>query len=369
MPSIFEKFSKHKKFKDEIIPPTREFEFISTGILNLNLLFSGKVFGGVMKGSMTMMSAPSQLGKSFVGMNVLKNAQKAGMECMILHTEKNFDFKWAEKIGIDTAPDKLLVFEISNLTSLKQIVQEAVEGKSRKERENLFILIDSWGSIVTTVQQKKAGEGSETKDMSEAYWKNGFANIIKDTDVTAFILNHVYDNVGGFGDPLEIPGGKRLYFNSQSVVLGSSVAKDRETDNSISGDIITARTHKGRGVYRYTTLKYRIKQSGGLDLFYGLLPDALEAGVVEKPKNGKYSRPCIEDDKEWKEKQIYCKDFWLPVFKETDFAEWLEDKYTPKNQDLDISGDDITIMIQKDGVNVTQVVSKEEAGIVDEDED
>jgi RecA/RadA recombinase len=347
--SLYKKLSKSKALKDEIIPRDRTFEYISTGVLTMNLLFSGKHKGGILKGAMTMMSAPSQLGKSFIGLNILKNAQKKGMECIVLHTEKNFDFKWAERIGVNTDPEKLIVIETSNLTKLKQIVSEMIEGRIRTERENIFCLVDSWGSIVTSVQREKAASGSETRDMSESYWKNQLANIMSDSDATYFILNHVYDNLGGFGDPLQIPGGKRLYFNCNSVVLGASLAKDKD-GTDITGDKITAKTHKGRGANRYTTLKYRIKQTGGLDLFYGLLEDAIEHGCVEQgvskttgnPKAGSYRRSFIDDDESLQEKKIYTKEFWTPIFKETDFGEWLDNKYAPVDTEYDVCNEDIT---------------------------
>ncbi len=272
-----------------------------------------------------------------------------------MQTEKNFPFDWAEKIGIDTAPNKLIVYESSNLIKLRQFVAEMIEGYTREQRRNIFVLVDSWGSIVTHVQTKKAKEGSETRDMSEAYWKNQFANIMNETDATYFCLNHVYDNTGGFGDPLAIPGGRRLYFNCNGVVLGSSVAKFKEGD-AITGDIITARTHKGRGVKRYFTLKYRIKQSGGLDLFYGLLDDAIECGVVKqsitkstgKPKKGYWRNDFMPIDEGLAERDIYNKEFWITIFKNTNFSDFLESKYTSKDKELDVADDDVVDLIDSD---------------------
>ena len=44
--------------------------------------------------------------------------------------------------------------------------------------------------------------------------------------------------------------------------------------------------------------------SGGLDVLYGLLPDAIESGVVEIPKKGYYARTYVDDDKNVREKDI-----------------------------------------------------------------
>ena len=127
---------------------------------------------------------------------------------------------------------------------------------------------------------------------------------MKESDCTYFVINHVIDNTGGFGDPLKIPGGRRLYFNSENVVLATGKARDKGTDGDISGAIMTATTHKGRKALEKSKLRFRIKHKGGLDMFYGLLDDALEGGFVVKPKNGSFNRPCIADDVNWKERNL-----------------------------------------------------------------
>lgn len=335
--SVFDKIRKNKKLNDKVLNRDKKVEYISTGIIALNLLHSGKVRGGIKKGTMNMISADSALGKSFIGLSVLKNAQKKGMECIVIDSEKSFDFGWANNIGIDTADDKLMVVQMSNIIDIKQFIQDVTKGYTRAERENVFILFDSWGVLISQVILDKAAKGADTKDMSLPVWKNELANIMKESDCTYYVINHVYDNTGGFGDPLQIPGGKRLYFNCESVVMCSSKAKDKQNEE-ITGAIVTAFTHKGRGNVERKKLKYRIKHQGGLDVFYGLLENALKHGSVVRDGNY-YRRPFIDDDKKEWEKNIYNKDFWGPVFKETDFEEFLEIEYTFKDREIEIKED------------------------------
>jgi RecA/RadA recombinase len=326
--SISDKLMRHKEFGEFMITSDKEFEYISTNVIVLNLLFSGQVRGGLQKGGINHISADSSLGKTFIGLSALKEAQKLGMECYVIDAEKSFDFGWAKKLGIDTDKKSLPVIKTSQIIKIKQFITFIMEGKTLLERNNVFILFDSWGPLVSAVMKKKAGEASETRDMSLPFWKNELANIMKETDFTYFVMNHVYANTGGFGDPLAVPGGKRLYFNSDNVVLGQSKAKDKAASGDITGAIITALAHKGRKAKEKSKLKYRIKHEGGLDMFFGLLPDALEHGCVIKPKNGYYSRPCVEDDKPWREKNIYCPEFWAVLFQKTDFELYLDTKYT-----------------------------------------
>tara|TARA_R110001592_G_scaffold230874_3_gene487894 strand:- start:694 stop:1803 length:1110 start_codon:yes stop_codon:yes gene_type:complete len=328
MSDIYKKLLKNKNLAEYIVTEQKTTEYISTNVISLNLLFSGMVQGGIGKGTINMFSADSSLGKSFVGLSILKEAQNSGMECVVIDSERSFDPAWAAKLGINADEKVLPVIKTANIIDLKQIVSVIADGKTREQRQNTFVLFDSWGPLVSAVALKKAAEGSDTRDMSLSFWKNELANIMRESDLTFFVVNHVYSNTGGFGDPLCVPGGKRLYFNSQNVVLGMSKAKDKGSDGEIQGAIITAITHKGRNAKEKSKVKYRIKHEGGLDPFYGLLPDAVEHGCVVKPTNGFYTRPCVEGDKKWREKDIYNAKFWIDIFKLTDFELYLNNKYT-----------------------------------------
>lgn len=131
-----------------------------------------------------------------------------------------------------------------------------------------------------------------------------------------------------------IPGGKGVYFSSSSIVQCTSKAKQKESDGEISGSIITALARKGRFSREHSKLKYLINYDGGINAYFGLLDIALEGGFVEKVSNGFYSRPCVENDKKFREKEIYNSDFWNPILKETDFKEYIEKKYSFKHNDI-----------------------------------
>jgi len=45
-------------------------------------LHTGRVDGGIPIGKISMISAPSMLGKSFVAMGLVKNAQRAGIQLL-----------------------------------------------------------------------------------------------------------------------------------------------------------------------------------------------------------------------------------------------------------------------------------------------
>lgn len=337
-------------------------EFLSTNVITLNLLFSGRVEGGIPKGRISMISAPSMMGKSFIAYGLVKNAQKKGMQVCIIDTERAFSFQFAQAIGIDISPDKLVVLQENGIEEVSGIIMTICNEIPKEERKNLLFIIDSWGALVTSKTLDNALVGNDAADFTIPKKKNNLANIILNTKATYFVVNHVYDNVGGMGDTMNIPGGRKIIFNSDCVVLGRSRAKDTKSasDKTIVGHIITAETYKSRFSKEKSKLQFRIKVDGGLDIFYGILDDALEAGAILADKPGYYTRSHIVDDKPVSEKNLYCSDFWLPVFKDTDFKEYLEKKYTYQTAiDISKEHDALAIMDQEE-TTTEQVESTEE---------
>jgi len=332
---------------DYLINDSEEFvTYISSNFIVGNLLFSGRVKGGIPKGKISMISAPSMLGKSLIALSIIKTAQKEGMDVVIIDTERAFSFNTAKSIGVDVSPEKLIVLQENSIEEVKNIILKIVEGIPRTERANILFVIDSWGTLVSSKSIDDGLEGKDVKDMTLSQKKNELANIILNTKSTYFVVNHVYDNTGGFGDPLQIPGGRRIMFNSDSVVLCSSRAKDKDKDKTITGSIISSQTFKSRHSREKIELQFRIKYDGGLDVFFGLKEDALEGGFIEpgrviddketkkkgepvyKNKPGTFMRTHLKDDILIKEDEMYTIDFWMPIFKSTSFKDYLEKKYT-----------------------------------------
>jgi recombination protein RecA len=339
--SLYKTFSSIKAMKDLILP-RESLEYLSTGVVTLNLAFSGQVRGGITKGKISLFAAPSQSAKTSTALGALKNAQKSGMECVVLDCEHRFDYDWADSLGIKTDPENLLVLESSYLPDICRAVQEMIEGRNRKEKANIYLLLDSWATLVSPTVIEKAEKGSDTKNMSEAVWKNNLANILTNSGMTCFVITHVYDNVGGYGDPLKIAGGRRIYYNATACAMTSTSTKDTDGDD-VEGRILGVTSHKGTKAIPLFKLKYRLNFRNGLDPWYGLLDDALEGGFVER--EGDYLvRPTIDDVK-FKEKNCYCDEFWIPIFKKTLFEGYLNKKYCVESDEPYTEKDDVTELL------------------------
>jgi recombination protein RecA len=305
-------------------------EYLSTNVISLNLLFSGKIRGGITKGKISTIAADSSWGKSIIGLHVLKAAQKANMPCVVIDAEHAFNVQLATDLGIDMT--KVDLYQTASIAKIKAIYGKInTELKTKEERQNTFFLLDSWGPLVSDYTIAKATEGSGTQDMGQLpRLKNELCNVINEYGNTNFIVNQVMENPGQMmGDKFSVPGGKRLFFLSDAIILCSSSAKDKNKDGTIRGKIITAGCKKGRSAKEMTKTKYRIMHNGGIDPFFGLLQDSIDSGVVIKPKGGYYTRPDYDKDgKLWKEEDVYNASFWIPLYNDETFNHFCEAKYS-----------------------------------------
>ena len=66
--------------------------FLQTVFLS-TFFFREELRDGVKKGKISQICADSGWGKSMIGLNVLKAAQQQGLDCVVIDTEKAFNFE------------------------------------------------------------------------------------------------------------------------------------------------------------------------------------------------------------------------------------------------------------------------------------
>ena len=305
---------------------------------------------GIKKGCISQICADSGWGKSMIGYSVLKSAYDSGMDCFIIDTENATNFDVLTSLGVNM--NEVGVFKTNRIPELKQILAKLSKGLTREEARNVFVLFDSWGPIVEEQVMEKAEEASSAVNMSSAKFKNELANVLLACYFTTLVLNHVYASLQMYGDKFEIPGGKRLFFNSDAIMLASSAAKDKDKEGNILGKVITAGVKKGRAAKEFVKTKYLILHNGGVSPYYGLLDEAIDCGEVYKPKPGYYSRTNFDVDKTtgeatklWREEELYCPEFWIPIYQTENFRHYVEAKFAFEDQELITSSQNVLDMI------------------------
>lgn len=328
--SKIDKLKKLKNIQQYLIKDEKTQEFINTGCGVLNILFGGGVDRGIPVGKVSMIAADSSLGKSFLALKIARNAQKKNKSVILFDSEKAYSPAMAESLGINSS--EILVIQNTSVEEVTTQFMNIVEEIKDEILDYVFI-IDSWNVLVTSKSVDDASSGKDVVDMTGAKKKNTFAKLLLHSGATIFVVNQIYSSMDAYALDA-IPGGKGIYYAASAVVQATSKAKEKATDGEITGAIITAQTRKGRFSREHSKLKYLIKYDGGFNAYYGLLDIALEGEFVEKPSNGFYTRPCVENDKKWREKDIYSKEFWNPIFQNTNLKEYIEKEFSFKHNDI-----------------------------------
>jgi RecA/RadA recombinase len=362
---LLAKMMKEKAFADMLRTEQKPIEWLSTNCISVNLLLSGKIKGGIKKGSISMIAAGSGWGKSMIGYAVLKSAQDSGMNCFIVDTENSVNYDLLTKLGINMK--EVGVFGPTNrIPKIKQFITKLMSGLTLDEARNTFLLFDSWGPIIEEQVIEKAEQASSAVNMSSAKFKNELANLLLSAGFTTLVMNHVYASLEMYGDPYKIPGGMRIIFNAENIMLGSSTKKEKDKDKNILGKVITAGVAKGRSAKEFVKTQYLILHAGGISPYYGLLDEAIDCGIVYKPKPGYYARIGydVQVDKEtgelgkpdrvWKESELYCAKFWIPLYKDETFRHYVEAKFAFEDQVLINASEDIMKLMEKEDADLSE---------------
>lgn len=122
------------------------------------------------------------------------------------------------------------------------------------------------------------------------------------------------------------------YYSSDAIwIIGRQQEK---TGTDITGYHFVINIEKSRHVREKSKIPITVTFEGGIAKWSGLLDVAVEGGYIRKPKNGWYEpfNPAtgeIMSDKLLRAKEIESSaPFWLRMFEETNFAEYIQQRYT-----------------------------------------
>jgi hypothetical protein len=142
------------------------------------------------------------------------------------------------------------------------------------------------------------------------------------------VVNHTYSEIGLFPKQI-VSGGTGIYYSADNIFI---IGRQQEKDGTeVVGYNFIVNVEKSRFVREKSKIPVEVTFEGGISKWSGLLDVALEGGFVIKPSNGWYSRVNKEsgevEDKKYRLKDTYTKEFWLSILTSTSFREFIEGKY------------------------------------------
>jgi len=248
-------------------------EWIDTGNYHLNAVFSGDLFGGIPNNRSICLAGESGTGKTFLLLNMVREAQQKGYYVIYYDTEGAVDIDGIQNFGVD--PERFDHQPMSDLpkfrTSITTLIKKMMEAKEKGlQLPKVMIALDSLGMLATQKEIDDAISGNGAADMTRSKMIRSLFRIIT-SDLTGlgipFIFtNHTYASTGMF-PTINLSGGGGLVY-SASVILALSKAQIKEGLVQ-TGIIVSVKTLKNR-FGKPIPIKFHIRWDRGMNRFIGM---------------------------------------------------------------------------------------------------
>ena len=303
---------------------------ITTSVPMINVALSGSIDGGITPG-LTMLAGPSKHFKTGFALLLASAFLKKYKDGIVLFYDSEFGTpqSYFETFGISL--DGVVHTPVTDVEELKHDISVQLANITREDK--VFIVIDSIGNLASKKETDDALEGKTVADMSRAKALKSLFRIVTPKltlkDIAMVVINHTYKEIGMYPKDI-VGGGTGSYYGSDSIwILGRQQDKDAD---GINGYHFVINIEKSRYVKEKSKIPITVSFNGGINRWSGLLDLALECGIMTKPKNGWYAvvdKTTGELGKNMRAGDIVDNgEFWKEIFKTTDFAEWIKNKYT-----------------------------------------
>lgn len=250
-------------------------DWIPTGNYLLNAQLSGTLFGGIANNRSMGIAGDPQTGKSFLCMNIVREAQRKDYNVIYCDTEGAIDKSGAKKFGIDT--NKVRYQPIKTISDFKVFVANLVDKVKAYRKDGadpkIALVLDSLGMLSTDKETGDALKGKSAMDMGirSKELRSLFRVITLDLTAVKIPLictNHTTTgNIGGFMPTKEAAGGDGPIFSMSNVIMLSK-AQLKEGDTK-TGIVVTSTPKKARFTRPYA-VKFHISFMNGMNPYVGL---------------------------------------------------------------------------------------------------
>jgi len=350
--SIMDKLKKNSKIKDTAILSDSvlfaEKDIVPTSVPMINVALSGDMDGGLTSG-LTVLAGPSKHFKTsfalLMGAAYLEKYEDAVM--LFYDSEFGSPQNYFESFGIDT--ERVLHTPVTDVEQLKFDLVGQLENIERGDK--VVIIIDSIGNLASKKELEDALNEKSVADMSRAKALKGLFRMVTPyltmKNIPLLAVNHTYQEMGLFPKAI-VSGGTGIYYSADNIwIIGRQQEK---TGKDITGYNFVINVEKSRFVKEKSKVPIGVSWEGGIQPYSGLLEVALAGGYVTKPNVGWYARVDMETgeilDPKVREKDTLNKKFWDPIFKDTNFKEFIKTYYSIGHKplleiDLDLEVEDV----------------------------
>ena len=332
--SIMDKLKKNSKLSHTSVLSESKFfnekDMVPTHVPMMNVALSGSIDGGLAPG-LTILAGPSKHFKTSFALIMASAYLKQYPESVILFYDSEFGSPQSYFEQYDIDPARVLHTPITNVEELKFDLVNQLEGLSRDDR--VCIVVDSIGNLASKKELEDAINEKSVADMSRAKSLKGLFRMctpyLAMKNIPMIAVNHTYKEIGLFPKDI-VGGGTGLYYSADNIWIIGRQQEKKGTE--IEGYHFIINVEKSRYVKEKSKIPITVTWDGGLLSHSGLLNVAIAGGYIKSPSTGWYS---IVDrtSGELLPSKVRAKDtlhpeFWMQILQETDFKEFVKQKYS-----------------------------------------
>ena len=331
--SVMDKLKKNSKLKNtEVLSESKFFnekDMTPTDVPMINVALSGSIDGGLAPG-LTVLAGPSKHFKTSFALIMAAAYLKQHKDAVMLFYDSEFGSPQAyfEQFDVDTS--RVLHTPITNVEELKFDLIGQLEELDRNDK--VIVVIDSIGNLASKKELEDAMNEKSVADMSRAKALKGLFRMatpyLAMKNIPLLAVNHTYQEIGLFPKAI-VSGGTGIYYSADNIwILGRQQDKK---GTEIQGYHFVINVEKSRYVKEKSKIPITVSWDGGVRNYSGLLDVALAGSYITKPSNGWFARVdqgTGEIGSKVRYDQTLEKEFWDPIFAETDFKEFIKKQYT-----------------------------------------
>ena len=354
--SVMDKLKKNSKIKFTSTLDKSEFftekDMVRTSVPMINVALSGDMDGGLTSG-LTVLAGPSKHFKTSFALLMAGAYLKEHEDAVLLFYDSEFGSpqSYFESFGIDTS--RVLHTPITDVEQLKFDLVSQLDNIERGDK--VCVVIDSIGNLASKKELEDTLNEKSVADMSRAKALKGLFRMVTPyltmKNIPLLAVNHTYQEIGLFPKAI-VSGGTGIYYSADNIwILGRQQVKK---GTEVKGYNFVINVEKSRFVKEKSKVPISVSWEGGIEPYSGLLEVAMAGGYVVKPTMGWYAAVDRETgeiiEPKVREKDTLTKEFWEPIFENSDFKEFIRSYYQIGHKpllDVDIES---TLQTEEDSV-------------------
>jgi RecA/RadA recombinase len=305
-------------------------DMIPTRVPMINVALSGRIDGGLTPG-LTVLAAPSKHFKTAFSLLMAAAFLKANPDGVILFYDSEFGTPESYFTTFGVPLESVVHTPITDIEQLKFDVMRQLAEIKRDDK--VMIIIDSVGNLASKKEVEDALKENSAADMTRAKQLKSLFRMVTPhltlKDIPMVVVNHVYMTQEMYSKAI-VSGGTGIYYSADNIwIIGRQQEKD---DKDLVGYHFIINIEKSRYLREKSKIPITVSFNSGINKWSGLLDLALEGKFITKPKQGWYARVDQQTGeifgKNYRAAEIVDDGaFWKSIFEETNFAEWIKNKY------------------------------------------